>query len=78
MSDSFRTGCMVIQRRVLTTLQNIKEGIEGRPAGWYNEIFDIVFPNLDHEKANMDKASLYKGSDGKKSEGKDKDGNESD
>lgn len=66
---------------MLNTSQNIKEGIEGRPASWYNEIFDLVFPNLDHEKANTDKASLYKGPDGEKeSEGKDKDknGNESD
>ncbi|KUI69127.1 hypothetical protein VM1G_03874 [Cytospora mali] len=41
--------------------ENIKEGIEGRPASWYNEIFDLIFPNLDHEKANTDKASQYKG-----------------
>ncbi|KAJ0118156.1 hypothetical protein J7T55_014609 [Diaporthe amygdali] len=43
--------------------ENIKEGIEGRPASWYNEIFDLIFPNLDHEKANTDKASQYKGPD---------------
>jgi ATP-dependent Lon protease len=48
---------------VLTLLQNIKEGIEGRPASWYNEIFELVFPDLDHEKANTDKASQYKGPD---------------
>ncbi|KAK7734918.1 ATP-dependent Lon protease pim1 [Cytospora paraplurivora] len=43
--------------------ENIKEGIEGRPASWYSEIFDLVFPNLDLEKANTDKASQYKGPD---------------
>ncbi|KAI1369636.1 lon protease [Xylaria arbuscula] len=32
--------------------ENIKEGIEGHPASWYREIFDIVFPNIDREKAN--------------------------
>lgn len=36
----------------LTILQNIKEGIEGRPASWYKEIFELVFPTLDKEKAN--------------------------
>lgn len=37
---------------VLTFLQNIKDGIEGHPASWYKEIFELVFPNLDKEKAN--------------------------
>lgn len=32
--------------------QNIKEGIEGRPASWYSDVFDLIFPNLDREKAN--------------------------
>ncbi|KFH44043.1 Lon protease-like protein [Hapsidospora chrysogenum ATCC 11550] len=32
--------------------ENIKEGIEGHPVEWYSEVFDIVFPNLDREKAN--------------------------
>ncbi|KAM7188226.1 mitochondrial Lon protease [Rhypophila sp. PSN 637] len=29
----------------------IKEGIEGRPVSWYSEVFDIIFANLDREKA---------------------------
>jgi len=33
-------------------LQNIKEGIEGHPAAWYSDVFDLVFANLDKEKAN--------------------------
>jgi len=32
--------------------QNIKEGIEGKPVGWYSEVFDLVFPNIDKELAN--------------------------
>ncbi|KAK3324169.1 Lon protease C-terminal proteolytic domain-containing protein [Cercophora scortea] len=32
--------------------ENIKEGIEGRPARWYSDVFDLIFPNLDREKAN--------------------------
>jgi ATP-dependent Lon protease len=37
---------------MLTFLQNIRNGIEGRPASWYKDIFELVFPNLDREKAN--------------------------
>ncbi|SPO05954.1 probable Lon proteinase, mitochondrial precursor [Cephalotrichum gorgonifer] len=32
--------------------ENIKAGIEGRPVSWYDEVFDLVFPNLDKEAAN--------------------------
>ncbi|EHK97378.1 Ribosomal protein S5 2-like protein [Glarea lozoyensis ATCC 20868] len=32
--------------------ENIKEGIDGRPAAWYHDVFDLVFPGLDAEKAN--------------------------
>ncbi|ESZ95484.1 ATP-dependent protease La [Sclerotinia borealis F-4128] len=31
---------------------NIKNGIEGKPAKWYSDVFDLVFPNLDKEAAN--------------------------
>lgn len=37
---------------VLTTLQNIKDGIEGRPVSWYNEVFDLVFPGLDKDASS--------------------------
>ncbi|CAN8102175.1 unnamed protein product [Discula destructiva] len=66
-----RAGCKMIifpadcMSDWLELPENIKEGIEGRPASWYSEIFDIVFPTLDQEKANTDKASQYKGPDGK-------------
>ncbi|TVY56737.1 Mitochondrial Lon protease-like protein, partial [Lachnellula suecica] len=32
--------------------ENIKEGIDGKPAKWYSDVFDLVFPNLDKEQAN--------------------------
>ncbi|KAG6366405.1 hypothetical protein INS49_000582 [Diaporthe citri] len=57
--------------------ENIKEGIEGRPASWYNEIFDLIFPNLDHEKANTDKASQYKGPDSNDGSSSKEEGSES-
>jgi Lon-like ATP-dependent protease len=37
-------------------VQNIKEGIEGIPVDWYSDVFDVVFPNIDHARAN----SLWK------------------
>ncbi|KAK4156202.1 Lon protease C-terminal proteolytic domain-containing protein [Chaetomidium leptoderma] len=53
-----RAGCKMIifpQDNISDWLElpeNIKEGIEGRPANWYSEVFDLIFPNLDREKAN--------------------------
>ncbi|KAI1823127.1 lon protease [Xylaria intraflava] len=53
-----RAGCKMIifpQDNMSDWLElpaNIKEGIEGRPASWYKEIFELIFPNLDKEKAN--------------------------
>jgi Lon-like ATP-dependent protease len=38
----------------LTLSQNIKEGIEGRPAKWYSDVFDLVFPDLDRDQANKE------------------------
>ncbi|KAL9615629.1 MAG: hypothetical protein Q9204_008722 [Flavoplaca sp. TL-2023a] len=32
--------------------ENIKEGIQGHAASWYSDIFDLVFPDLDHDLAN--------------------------
>ncbi|KAK7183096.1 ATP-dependent Lon protease pim1 [Paraphaeosphaeria sporulosa] len=32
--------------------ENIKEGIEGRPVSWYNEVFDLVFPGLDKDASS--------------------------
>ena len=41
-------------------LQNIKEGIEGRPVSWYQDIFELIFPNLDREQANQCKSCEWK------------------
>ncbi|KAI0161654.1 ATP-dependent protease La [Hypoxylon sp. FL1284] len=53
-----RAGCKMIifpednMSDWLELPENIKEGLEGRPASWYSEVFDLVFPNLDREQAN--------------------------
>ncbi|KAG9899744.1 ATP-dependent protease La, partial [Aureobasidium melanogenum] len=54
--------------------ENIKEGIEGRPVAWYNEVFDLVFPGVDAKAANnMWKQQLKKDKKDKKDkEDKDK------
>merc|ERR1711977_492632 len=51
--------------------ENIEEGIEGHPAKWYSDVFDLVFPNIDNKKANK----LWKDQLSKK---KDKDDDEDD
>ena len=33
-------------------LQNIKEGIDGKPVDWYSDVFDLVFPDVDEANAN--------------------------
>lgn len=35
--------------------ENIKEGIEGHPVSWYDEVFGLVFKDLDREQANRSK-----------------------
>ncbi|KAL2153131.1 hypothetical protein VTH82DRAFT_4286 [Thermothelomyces myriococcoides] len=73
-----RAGCKMIifpqdnMSDWLELPENIKEGIEGRPASWYSEVFDLIFPNLDREKANRCKACENKKEDGEKSEDEDK------
>ncbi|PSN69403.1 ATP-dependent protease La [Corynespora cassiicola Philippines] len=58
--------------------ENIKEGIEGRPVSWYNEVFDYVFPSLDKEAANKlwEKELKGKKGDRKKKEHKKRDDDE--
>ncbi|KAI1470829.1 ATP-dependent protease La [Daldinia caldariorum] len=66
-----RAGCKMIifpadnMSDWLELPENIKEGLEGRPASWYNEIFEVVFPNLDREQANRSKISESKEHDAK-------------
>ncbi|KAI2619956.1 ATP-dependent protease La [Hypoxylon sp. NC1633] len=61
-----RAGCKMIifpddnMSDWLELPENIKEGLEGRPASWYSEIFDLVFPNLDREQANRCKICEWK------------------
>jgi hypothetical protein len=40
--------------RLLTHLckQNIKENIEGHAVDWYSDVFDLIFPDIDPNKAN--------------------------
>ncbi|KAK2675607.1 hypothetical protein RAB80_007792 [Fusarium oxysporum f. sp. vasinfectum] len=40
--------------------ENIKEGLEGHAVAWYPEVFDLVFPNIDKEKANTCKICEWK------------------
>ncbi|KAI8961668.1 ATP-dependent protease La [Daldinia sp. FL1419] len=61
-----RAGCKMIifpednMSDWLELPENIKEGIEGRPASWYSEIFELVFPNIDREQANRCKICEWK------------------
>ncbi|OTB03302.1 hypothetical protein M426DRAFT_321870 [Hypoxylon sp. CI-4A] len=61
-----RAGCKMIifpadnMSDWLELPENIKEGIEGRPASWYSDIFELVFPNLDREQANRCKICEWK------------------
>lgn len=32
--------------------QNIKEGIDGHAARWYSDVFNLVFPDVDYDRAN--------------------------
>lgn len=50
-------------------MQNIKNGIEGHPVEWYRDVFDIVFPNLDREKANTCKIEGWSKEKGDKKSG---------
>lgn len=34
-------------------IQNIKEGLDGRPANWYTDVFELAFHNLDRERAQV-------------------------
>lgn len=43
--------------------ENIKEGLTGVPVAWYGEVFDVVFKNVDREKANKRWATDIEASD---------------
>ena len=55
------SSCRHWDDRTDTRQQNIKEGIEGHAASWYQDVFDLVFPGLDKEQVNnMWKTHLVK------------------
>ncbi|KAK3940652.1 mitochondrial Lon protease [Diplogelasinospora grovesii] len=64
-----RAGCKMIifpednMSDWLELPENIKEGIEGRPASWYSEVFELIFPGLDRQKANQCRVAKDKKSD---------------
>ena len=42
-------------------MQNIKREIEGKPVDWYSDVFETIFPNLDHDRcSNLWKHELKK------------------
>ncbi|KAL7921137.1 Lon protease C-terminal proteolytic domain-containing protein [Trichoderma austrokoningii] len=52
--------------------QTIKAGIEGHAVNWYSEVFDLVFPNLDRQKANTCKICEWKAEQKKKDDSESK------
>ena len=34
-------------------LQNIKHGIQGHAVDWYADVFDLIFPGVDVQAANV-------------------------
>ena len=71
----FSSNSLSVMIYILTIIfQNIKEGIEGRPAKWYSDVFGLVFPDLDKDQAN----SLWKDQLQKKKKGSEKDDEDDD
>ncbi|PNH40172.1 hypothetical protein VD0004_g6798 [Verticillium dahliae] len=58
-----RAGCKMIifpkdnMSDWLELPENIKNGIEGKPVGWYSDVFNLIFPDVDLEKANTSKVA---------------------
>ncbi|OIW31774.1 ATP-dependent protease La [Coniochaeta ligniaria NRRL 30616] len=82
-----RAGCKMIvfpadnMSDWLELPENIKEGLEGRPAAWYSDVLDLVFPNIDEEKASKCAACEIKNkekSEKKRSKSKSRDDDDSD
>ncbi|KAK8028833.1 Lon protease-like protein [Apiospora marii] len=74
-----RAGCKMIifpednMSDWLELPENIKEGIEGRPASWYKDVFELVFPDIDRELGNKCKICEWKKAHGSESESEKKD-----
>ena len=62
---------------ICRVLQNIKAGIEGKAVSWYSDVFDVVFKDLDRERANglwkKELAKPEKGKEGRSDEADDVD-----
>ncbi|KAG6014261.1 ATP-dependent Lon protease pim1 [Claviceps lovelessii] len=43
--------------------ENIKDGIEGHAVGWYSDIFDLLFKDIDREQANKSRVITEKKED---------------
>ncbi|KAI1437176.1 lon protease [Xylaria sp. CBS 124048] len=74
-----RAGCKMIifpqdnMSDWLELPENIKDGIEGRPANWYKDVFELIFPTLDRDKANTCKICEWKKEHGSTSNDSSKD-----
>ncbi|KAG5940779.1 ATP-dependent Lon protease pim1 [Claviceps monticola] len=49
--------------------ENIKEGVEGHAVGWYSEIFDLLFKDIDRAQANKSRVIPSEKADGGDEEG---------
>lgn len=75
------TPLHVEARKANKRKQNIKEGLEGRPAAWYSDVLELVFPKIDEEKASKCTACEIKNkekADKKRSKSKSRDHDDSD
>ncbi|KAB5572385.1 Lon protease C-terminal proteolytic domain-containing protein [Coniochaeta sp. 2T2.1] len=82
-----RAGCKMIifpadnMSDWLELPENIKEGLEGRPAAWYQDVLELVFPKIDEEKASKCVACEIKNkekAEKKRSKSKSRDDDDSD
>lgn len=53
--------------------ENIKEGLEGRPASWYQDVYDLVFSDLDKNRAAGLWVEQLKEEEGKSKKDRDED-----
>lgn len=61
-------------KKLTNVSQNIKQGIEGHAVDWYDDVFKLVFPNVDAQAVNnLWKEQLKKTDDKKKDDHDDDD-----
>lgn len=54
-------------------LQNIKDGLDGRPARWYQDVYELVFNDLDKDRAAKLWGEQLKEEEGKRKKRDDED-----